>query len=91
MFPIKTIIFHVPDEYKFKVIEALQAKFGEAYDNVTTMDGVRVDLDDGWALARCSNTEPTIRLTVEASSEDTLEKLATEFQDALNNEIEMQK
>jgi phosphomannomutase len=91
MFPKKTINFHVPDEYKFKVIEALQNKFGESYDNVNTMDGVRVDLEDGWALARCSNTEPTIRLTVEASSEDTLEKLANEFQDALNSEIELHK
>ena len=52
------------------------------------MDGVRVDLEDGWALARCSNTEPTIRLTLESSSEETLEKLAQEFQDALNKEIE---
>jgi phosphomannomutase len=88
MFPKKTINFHVPDEYKFKVIAGLQNKFGDSYEKVNTMDGVRVDLEDGWALARCSNTEPTIRLTVEASSEDTLEKLAEEFQNALNSEIE---
>lgn len=88
MYPKRTINFHCADEHKFQVIESLQKKFGETYPNVNTLDGVRVDLDNGWALARCSNTEPTIRLTVEASSDDFLDKLATEFQDALNTEIE---
>lgn len=91
MFPKKTINFTVPDEYKFKVIEALQEQFAGKYPNVNTMDGVRVDLDNGWALARCSNTEPTIRLTVEASSDETLNELATEFQNALKHEIEQYK
>ena len=88
MYPKKTINFHCPDAFKFKVIGSLQKKFGESYERVNTMDGVRVDLDEGWALARCSNTEPTIRLTVEASREDVLEKLATDFKNALDAEIE---
>ena len=33
-------------------------------------DGVKVMLDDGWLHARASNTEPIIRVFVEATHED---------------------
>ncbi|USZ71494.1 phosphoglucosamine mutase [Natronosalvus halobius] len=35
---------------------------------VTTMDGYRVDLDDGWILVRPSGTEPFVRVYAEATS-----------------------
>jgi len=44
-----------------KVKEALWG-LGE----VTLLDGVRVDLEDGWALVRPSGTEPKIRITAES-------------------------
>ena len=34
--------------------------------DVSTLDGVRVDYDDGWVLIRASGTEPLIRITAEA-------------------------
>ncbi|UCH88856.1 MAG: hypothetical protein JSV49_11545 [Thermoplasmata archaeon] len=88
MYPKRTINFHCEDEHKFSVIKTFQEQFTKTYENVNTLDGVRVDMADGWILMRVSNTEPTIRLTVEASTEEALEKLAEKFQTILKEEID---
>jgi len=36
------------------------------YIEITTIDGVRLDFEDGWILVRRSGTEPKIRITAEA-------------------------
>ena len=36
------------------------------YIEMTTIDGVRLDFEDGWILVRKSGTEPKIRITAEA-------------------------
>lgn len=38
-------------------------------DSVSTLDGVRVDREDGWFLLRASGTQPLIRVTAEARDE----------------------
>jgi phosphoglucosamine mutase len=43
-------------------------EFGDVTD-VSTVDGVRLQLEDGWVLIRPSGTEPIIRITVEAHDE----------------------
>ncbi len=40
------------------------------FDDVSTLDGVRVDLGDAWFLLRASGTQPLVRITAEARSED---------------------
>ncbi|WP_222919711.1 phosphoglucosamine mutase [Natrinema sp. SYSU A 869] len=47
----------------------------ERYDDVDTLDGVYVDVDDGWILLRASGTEPVVRLTAEARDEFRAEQL----------------
>jgi phosphomannomutase len=46
-------------------ISGLEEEFGEVTD-ISTVDGVRLQLEDGWVLIRPSGTEPIIRITVEA-------------------------
>jgi len=36
------------------------------YVDITTIDGIRVDLKDGWFLIRPSGTEPVVRITAES-------------------------
>jgi phosphomannomutase len=55
------------------------------------MDGVRVDLPNGWILIRPSNTSPIIRLTTEADNETILQDLTTKFLARTHEIIEYMK
>jgi len=52
-------------------------RFAEA--RVTTLDGLRVDYEDGWGLVRASNTTPTLVLRFEAEDETALQRIQNEF------------
>ena len=86
-YPFRRMKIGCPDEKKFGVIEILKKKLSEKYDNVNTVDGVRVDFRHGWVLIRASNTEPIIRLSVEADDAKRLEELSAEFRKVLDSEI----
>jgi phosphomannomutase len=60
--------------------DTLLASFEKAYENydITTVDGVKVDMPEGWVHLRKSNTEPIIRLYAEAGSNDDAERIARE-------------
>ncbi len=45
------------------------------YDTITTIDGIRLDFEDGWMLVRKSGTEPKIRVTAEAKENYRVEEL----------------
>ena len=61
-------------EATMKSISKLEGEFGEVKD-VSTVDGVRLQLEDGWVLIRPSGTEPIIRITVEAHEVGRAEQL----------------
>jgi phosphomannomutase len=67
------------DEKKFKIVEKVKDKAMKKYERVTTIDGVRIDFPDSWALIRASNTSPKLRLTVEAKNEERLVELKKEM------------
>jgi len=63
-----------PDSKKFLVVKGLKKYFRKRY-KVLTVDGVRVDFGDGWALVRASNTQPALVLRFEAKSKKRLEEI----------------
>ncbi len=48
-------------------------------ENVTTIDGVKIDFPDNWVHLRKSNTEPIIRIYTEARSQREADELADRF------------
>jgi phosphoglucosamine mutase len=69
--------YECPDEIKFMVVDELSREFEEIGYETLTIDGVKVTEEDGWFLIRASNTQPLVRLTVEARDEDSLSRLET--------------
>ncbi|HSM98504.1 MAG TPA: phosphomannomutase/phosphoglucomutase, partial [Gallionella sp.] len=54
------------------------AKFTGAKE-IITLDGLRVEYDDGFGLARPSNTTPVIVLRFEADSDAALQRIQNDF------------
>ena len=65
--------------------DALLAALADRYagGRVSTVDGVKVDLDEGWAHVRKSNTEPILRVYTEAASGEAADALAERFKSEL--------
>ncbi|MCK4327403.1 MAG: hypothetical protein KAW41_02900 [Candidatus Diapherotrites archaeon] len=82
-YPRKRVVVEVGDDKKFGVIEGLKERMAAEYEGVNTMDGVRIDFGDGWVLMRASNTEPIVRLTVEAKTAERVDELAAKFSKVL--------
>lgn len=59
------------------VLDLIAAAFPA--DRVSRLDGVRVDFDEGWGLARMSVTEPAITLRFEATEPEQLAEIIQKF------------
>jgi len=55
-----------------QILESAKEAFAEA--KLDTTDGCRFDFDDGWLHLRASNTEPVMRIIVEAKDQPTAQK-----------------
>lgn len=67
-----------PNQRKTETMRAISARYRDAFGEVlsaSTIDGIRLDLEDGWTLIRPSGTEPVIRITVEARNMRMAEEL----------------
>lgn len=69
--------------------EAIMAALGEEFANsfdgarVTAIDGIRVDLADGWGLVRASNTQPCLVMRFEADDKDAMTRIQEAFRQRL--------
>lgn len=76
----------VADENKFRIIEQFVATAGETEEgSVFTLDGLRVDFEDGWGLVRASNTQPKLVARFEGRDQAALERIQKLFHDWLSN------
>ncbi|RKL63379.1 phosphomannomutase/phosphoglucomutase [Thermoanaerobacteraceae bacterium SP2] len=73
---------HCPDEEKFKKVEEVKEYFRDKYPMIE-VDGARVLFPEGWGLVRSSNTGPELIVRCEARTQEGLEKIKEEIQNAL--------
>lgn len=67
------------DDKKVEVVEKIKEYCAEKKYKMITIDGARVEFEDGWALVRMSNTGPNITARFEATTMKRLEELKEEF------------
>lgn len=65
------------------ILTAMEARYKN--ENLTTIDGVKIDFSESWVHLRKSNTEPIIRIYTEAKSQEEADTLA----DKIIGEIEV--
>ena len=64
-----------------KVLHAMQEKY--AHEQITTIDGLKIDFPFSWVHLRKSNTEPIIRIYTEAKTQTEADTLATRFMEEM--------
>jgi phosphoglucosamine mutase len=73
---------------KATVMDRITATVHQTYDDVSTLDGVRVDTEEGWFLIRPSGTEPKIRITAEARDETRSDRILDIATDLVASHLE---
>lgn len=68
-----------------KMLVAMKEKY--ANENITDIDGVKIDFADSWVHLRKSNTEPIIRIYSEAHSMQEADKLADDIKEVIKSLI----
>ncbi len=76
----------MPEGENKRFVEKLQKElhFEDASD-VITIDGIRVEWEDGFALARSSNTTPVVVLRLEGDTQEALERIKKRFGQAIKS------
>ncbi len=59
------------------LLEKMAAKYAD--EDVSTVDGVKVDFENHWVHLRKSNTEPIIRIYTEASTQENADQIANDM------------
>jgi phosphomannomutase len=65
------------------ILEKMAAKYGG--EEISTIDGVKVDFAENWVHLRKSNTEPIIRVYTEAKSQEQADALALRVIDEIKS------
>jgi phosphoglucosamine mutase len=77
-YPIDRARIRCPNKYKIKLIDYISRNFQNNFrkvECVSEIDGIRLELENGWVLIRPSGTEPFMRITVEGKTKEDLNAL----------------
>ena len=78
----------VDDSVKFQIVDKFREWATNTYSDVSTIDGVKIYLDNGSFLARPSNTEPLIRVVADGITKEAAEEILRKFTKKLQEIIE---
>ncbi|MCF8224394.1 MAG: phosphoglucosamine mutase [Bacteroidales bacterium] len=79
---IKSKIALTPETDVDDILNRLEEKFKN--ENITTIDGLKIDFETGWVHLRKSNTEPIIRVYAEAAYRKEAERLVADIINEIN-------
>jgi phosphomannomutase/phosphoglucomutase len=65
------------ENHDFIEVFQSQARFEDA--QISTIDGLRADFEDGWGLVRASNTTPILVVRFDAETPEALERIKADF------------
>jgi len=82
-FSTPEINIDVQESRKFKIVEDFIQKSSFFNGEKITIDGLRVNFNDGWGLLRASNTTPKLVLRFEAQTSERLDEIQKLFLDQL--------
>ena len=82
LFSTPELNISVTDENKFKIIEEFSKNCLLKGEKIT-IDGLRINFDNGWGLIRASNTTPKLVLRFEGNSKNDLKSIQRKFIDEL--------
>lgn len=74
-----------PDIDVDKILRAVKEKY--AAEQVTDIDGVKIDFADSWVHLRKSNTEPIVRIYSEAATMEEAERLGADIKEVIKSMV----
>ena len=77
-YPIINSKLGCPNECKEQAMKALSKRYRKVFrgvKSVNRVDGLRLELEEGWTLIRASGTEPLIRITAEGKNRESAESI----------------
>src|SRR5574344_1077218 len=74
----------VGDDKKYEIVEKVKAYAQKMNYNMITIDGVRIEYNDGFALVRVSNTSPAISVRFEGKTKEALDNHEKEIMNVIN-------
>ena len=79
-YPLDRAKLECPNQKKTPAMKELSKRYADAFkdvESVSMVDGVRLEMSNGWVLIRPSGTEPLIRITVEGRNPRDVEDIMT--------------
>ena len=83
LFSTPELNIEVPDETKFEIVNRFVANCTLEGEKIS-IDGLRINFDNGWGLLRASNTTPMLVMRFESNTEENLIQIKNKFLEELS-------